>query len=173
MKAKVNVDWVFSDKGAQATYAQHRSEGESCFQAVLSAQAHNRPVQKLLRACQGFVTNYLNKFGKCNGCTLANVPPGSQDCQCITIVPTGEFDETGTPFYRVTNNCPAAMKVSVTFVDAATDLPPSSGQPLLLCPPMSFLVRPPQWYVIPSISGYGIWTAAGFRSCVCHDNICN
>jgi hypothetical protein len=172
-KAKINVDWVFSNAGAKATYQLHRSMGESAFQAVESAQAHNTPVQALLRECQGWVEDYLHQQG---GCTLGRNPPGPQDCSCVSVIPTGSVDDTGTPYYRVIDSCPEdhAFNVSVGFVDAhAGGNSPSYGQPQLSCPSQPFTVRPPQTYPIPSISSINLQNAGGTYTCVCRTAACN
>lgn len=57
---KENIDWVFRDPGAQRTFAQQKSSGKSDFEAVIGAQAHNRPVQDLLRRCQAVAQAYLD-----------------------------------------------------------------------------------------------------------------
>lgn len=60
---KENIDWVFRDRGAQATYAQQMQAGKSDFEAVVGAQGHNRPVQDLLRRCQSVAEAYLASRG--------------------------------------------------------------------------------------------------------------
>jgi hypothetical protein len=171
-KAKINVDWVFTDKGAQTTFSLHRQMGESCFEAVVSAQAHNPPVQQLLRQCQAWSTAYLSQKPGCGGgCTLGNSVPGPQDCKCISIRPTGT-DQTGSTIYTVTNSCTDGFKVAVTFIDASTNALPSTGQPLLVCPTLSYTVRAPQTYRVPSISGYSMQNGAGTYGCVCRDQLC-
>lgn len=56
--AKINIDWVFSDAGAKATYARNRRGGRTPYEAVLHAQGHNSSAQESIRACAGFATKY-------------------------------------------------------------------------------------------------------------------
>jgi hypothetical protein len=171
-KAKINIDWVFADRGARATFSTHRQMGESAFEAVVSAQAHNPPVQALLRECRAWAEGYINQAG---GCTLGDQAPGPAQCRCISVQPTGEFDQTGTPIYLVTNACPDGMKVNVQFVDALpqTGGPASWGPPILTCPAHSYKVRAPQTFTIPSINAYGLRNAGGSYTCVCRGGLCN
>ena len=171
-EAKINVDWVFANAGARATYEAHRQMGETAFDAVLNAQAHNPAVQALLRQCRAWVVVYVNQPG---GCALDANKPGPEQCRCISVVPTGAFDLTGTPIYQVTNACPAGMKVNVQFTDAAprTGGFSSWGQPILTCPGRPYQVRAPQTYAIPSISAIGLQSAGGSYTCVCRDGLCS
>lgn len=171
-KAKINVDWVFADRGATNTYNLHRQMGESAFEAVVSAQAHNPPVQNLLRQCRPWVEAYLKTGG---GCTLGNRAPGPNDCGCISVTPSGEYDPTGMPIYQVSSSCPDGFNVSVGFVDAAVSTGSSAswGQPRLVCPSQSYHTRPPQTFQIPSITGMSLQNAAGNYSCICRAGICN
>jgi hypothetical protein len=183
-KAKINVDWVFSNAGAKITYQLHTGMGESAFQAVESAQAHNPPVQSLLRECQGWVEAYLAGLHKQGGpCTLGGRPPGPQDCSRFSVIPAGT-DGTGTPYYRVTDagSDDQAMNVSVGFVDAGSSLAyngvaggssPSYGQPQFACHSLPFTVRPPQTFTIPSISAISLQNAGGTYTCVCRTGACN
>jgi hypothetical protein len=170
-KAKINVDWIFSDGGARNTFDLHRQMGESAFEAAVSAQAHNPPVQALLRQCRAWVEAYLRQPG---GCSLGNREPGPDSCQCVSVLPTGQFDQTGTPIYQVTNSCPDGMNVSVQFVDAASSGgSPSIGQAHLIYPSKSYTLRPPQTFAVPSISAIGLQTAGGAYTCVCREALCN
>jgi len=170
-KARINVDWVFRDAGAHSTYGVHREMGESAFEAVVSAQAHNPPVQQLLRECRGWVEAYLGQNG---GCTLDDHMPIADSCPCVSIVPTGQFDPTGAPFYKVSSACAGGLRVAAEFIDAAaTGGPPAWGQPQLICPGQSFIVRAPQTFSIPSIAAYQLQGARGSYTCVCRDGSCS
>jgi hypothetical protein len=170
-KAKINVDWIFADRGATGTFESHRRMGESAFEAAVSAQGHNPPVQQLLRQCRAWVEAYL---GQSDGCTLANRTPGPDTCRCISVRPTGQSDPTGAPTYRVTNSCPDGLRVSVQFVDAvSTGGTPSTGQAQLICPTKASLIRAPQTFQIPSISAVTLQGATGAYTCVCRNALCN
>ncbi|MCS3761564.1 hypothetical protein [Bradyrhizobium centrosematis] len=170
-EAKINVDWILADRGARGTFESHKQLGESPFDAAVSAQAHNPPVQKLLRQCRGWVEAYLGRGGPC---TLSDTPPDAATCRCITVLPTGQFDQTGAPSYKVSSSCTGAYNISVQFIDAsASGAPPSTGQPQLVCPSKSFVVRAPQTFLIPSISGVRLQSANGGHTCVCRDKLCS
>lgn len=169
-KAKINVDWIFADRGATGTFESHRRMGESAFEAAVSAQGHNPPVQQLFRQCRAWVEAYL---GRSNGCTLADRTPGPDTCRCISVIPIGQ-DQTGTPIYRVTNSCPDGLRVGVQFVDAAAmGATPSTGPAQLICPTKDFQVRAPQTFQIPSISAMRLEAATGGYTCICRDALCS
>ncbi|MFZ1988998.1 MAG: hypothetical protein WAW96_04425, partial [Alphaproteobacteria bacterium] len=51
-EAKINIDWVLLyDKGAQQRYVEFVSQGQSPYEAVISAQAHNPHAQDTIRKC--------------------------------------------------------------------------------------------------------------------------
>ncbi len=115
-EGKINVDWVFTDKGASQRYAQLRHQGNSPFEAVVGAQAHNPKAQKVLRDCASWVVAYLASKGE--GHSGQAGPPARRlstaDCKCISVIPTGESDFNGRTEYRVTNSCDE-MNVRVLF----------------------------------------------------------
>jgi len=121
-EVKIAIDWVLLlDRGAQARYAQFRSEGKSAFEAVVGAQAHNPPVQRMLQQCRGVAEAYLLNRGFAAGgqaappqreSGLGSRPLSVQDCRCISVLPTA------TAGYRVVNSCDM-MEVAVNFSDAS------------------------------------------------------
>lgn len=170
-KAKINVDWIFADRGARATFESHRQGGESPFAAAVSAQAHNPPVQVLLRQCRSWVEAYL---GRGDGCTLSDGPPGPAACRCISVLLTGQHDQTGAPSYKVTNSCADTFRIAVRFVDAVTSGAAASfGPAQLVCPGRSFVTRAPQTFQIPSIDAVGLQSGSGSYTCVCRGDACN
>lgn len=111
-EVKEDVDWVFRDKGALATYRGKINTGMSPFDAVVFAQGHNSPVQKQLKECRAYVVQYLASKGRePNEGTLPNRKLTSADCSCVSILPVSNR-------YRVTNDCDK-MKITVQFEDAA------------------------------------------------------
>jgi hypothetical protein len=126
-EVRLNVDWVFADRGAVNRYRFERQNGLSPFNAVLAAQAHNPPVQRLLLRCRGWVEGYLNARGERAGPdTLGEGRLGPQDCSCISVLPTGTPSADGGPGYRVVNSC-GAMRIAVGFIGDITAVSPTYG----------------------------------------------
>jgi len=113
-EAKINVDWVFQDRGARARYAERRRQGDVPFDAVVAAQAHNPRVQSLLRGCRDWVESYLAGMGEADAGRRSPTPPTRADCRCISVLPTNDLDWQGRLAYRVINSCDA-LEVAVSF----------------------------------------------------------
>jgi hypothetical protein len=174
-QVKENIEWVFRDRGAQATYDQQRGTGKSAFEAVVGAQGHNRPVQDLLRRCQAWAEAYLASYGaQGGGVTLSNRPLGESDCRCISAVPTGDVDFNGSAAYKVTNSCDG-LDVSVRFTDAVSPdgVFSSWAQAGLMGTGQERIVQVSPIYLVPSISAYSLRNAAGAYTCVCRTALCN
>src|SRR5262249_29957974 len=58
--------------------------------------------------------------------TLGDGRLGSQDCSCISVLPTGTQSADGGPGYRVVNSC-GAMRVAVGFIGDIGAMTPSYG----------------------------------------------
>jgi hypothetical protein len=168
-KAKINVDWVFDDAGAQATYRQQLNRGKSAFEAVVGAQAHNPPVQNALRQCQTWVESYLASRGAPGGgITLSNRALGPSDCRCISVLRAGNVDTQGRQAYRGVNACDG-MNVSVRFIGDILSLTPSLElsswvQAGLLGANQERIVWAPAWKIV-SIKALGLKNAAGSFTC--------
>jgi len=59
--ARTNIQWVFENAGARATYTQGRRGGLSPFQACLRAQGHNARAAQSIRACPGVSIFFCNQ----------------------------------------------------------------------------------------------------------------
>lgn len=119
-EAKINIDWVLQkDAGAQARYRKFRGDGQAPIDAVISAQAHNPHAQQTIRQCRDWAVKYIAGLPQA---APPAPPPGPMsrrqltpnDCGCISILPTGNPDAAGRPYYRVTNRCDL-MQVAVLF----------------------------------------------------------
>ncbi len=165
-QAKINIDWVFSDKGALATYKRGREAGQSALDAVLGAQAHNPRAQKSIQDCGAWAQNYLTAKGApATADQRNNRSVGATDCSCISIVPVGERRA-----YSVTNRC-AQLNVSVLFGGDIARLSPSNDalsnwtRSVSVGPARSDEVIAPDGWTIVSINAYRI--SAGANSFVC------
>ncbi len=170
-ECKINIDWVFEDRGARARYESERRAGKSAFEAVVGAQAHNAPVQRLLRQCQTWAESYLGsqQGTQPGGVTLGNRRLGQEDCRCIDVVPTGESNFQGQPGYRVSNKCDG-MNVSVRFDGTISRMGGDLGltttaQAGLMGPGQQRVVRSAAGWTITSIKAVGLNNAAGSYSC--------
>jgi hypothetical protein len=161
--AKENVDWVFRDKGAKATYAGAFNRGLSPFDSVVYAQGHNPSAQRVLKACRSWVEAYLATLGASrDGPSLSDRKLGAQDCRCISVIPIGANSQ-GRNRYRVSNSCDA-MQVSVHFIDAVDGFS-SWGSAGLLANGSSSILTVPDWK-LPSIAAVQLRDAASSQSCV-------
>jgi hypothetical protein len=170
-EAKVDVDWVFNDRGARSTYLQQRSIGKSAFEAVVGAQAHNPQVQTLLRRCQAWAESYLGLLGEpSGGVTLSSRILTTADCRCISVLPTRDLDREGRLAYRVINSCDG-LEVSVQFTGDILRLSPDTSafsswaQAGLLGNNQERTVRAPAWNIV-NINSIAIRNAAGSLTCL-------
>ena len=60
-----DVDWVFADNGAIDTYVKARASGKGVFDAVMTAQGHNRDAQNRIAACREWIADYVYERGEC------------------------------------------------------------------------------------------------------------
>ena len=166
-EARINVDWVlFRDRGAQKRYRKFLALGMSPFDAVVTAQAHNPPVQELLRRCRSWTTAYLGQF--IQPPTVRR--PSRQACKCVGVYPTGTTSPLGNPRYRVTNNprC-GALGISVLFKGSSLYWP---GRLLLaswskageMASGEQRFVYAPGWRFV-TIAGVRVSNAGGSRTC--------
>lgn len=116
-EAKINVDWVFADKGAFRRFTNARDQGASAFESVISAQDHNPGVQALLRRCASWVEGYLADKGAGGPAEARNERRQlrQDDCRCISVVPMAASGQRAGPAFRVSNSCDR-MTVKVRFI---------------------------------------------------------
>ena len=169
-EARENVAWVLNNSGARATYRNLLSNGNTPFDAVVGAQGHNPKAQAILRTCQVWVKNYLLQLGPPDqNLMLSNRSLTNADCQCISVLPTGEYDWQQRQAYRVVNSC-NALAVAVNFTgDIASYSPNPAGfssvaQVGRLDTNQERRVRAPDWKVV-SISSFTIKSTAGSLTC--------
>jgi hypothetical protein len=163
-EARINVDWVFSDPGARATYHRLRGTGRSAFEAVVGAQAHNARVQDLFRRCQAWTQSYLSQLGEGrDGVTLSNRALTAADCSCISVLPAG------VRLFRATNSCDS-LEVAVNFTGDILHFSPdpwalsAPGRLGVLGPNQALIIRAPDWVVV-NIAGYALRSAVNSISC--------
>lgn len=159
---RINVDWVFDDAGANARYRRLLADGRSRFEAVMAAQGHNPPVQRSFLQCRAWVEAYL--ASRDSASSAADPVLGTEDCRCISAVPTGNggIDGQGRE-YRVSNSC-AALDVAVQFVDAANSTRTTWARLGELAGGGSRTVFAPG-YDIPSIRAIEVRRGSAFRTC--------
>lgn len=172
-QVRENIDWVFRDGGALATYSQQRQSGKSPFESVVGAQGHNPPVQSLLLGCRDTAEAYLAARGTPPVAPPPNARrPGESDCPCITVVRTG-VDFQGRNSYSVKNSC-AAIEVWVQIIDARS---PGAGgnwaQLGVIGPGQARTVTAAATFAIPSVSAYNLRNAAGNYTCICRPALCS
>ena len=151
------VDWVFRDKGANATYQRKIQQGMSPFEAVVAAQGHNPPFQKQLRGCSTYVADYLASKGEQpNEDTLPSRKLTSKDCSCICVLPAGSR-------YRVTNSCDK-MKIAIQFTDAMNTTRTAWVSAGILGGGESSAISAPA-YAIPSLQASGLRNGTSELTC--------
>jgi hypothetical protein len=165
-EAKTAVDWVFSDRGAQRTYASALADGKSGFDAVLTAQGHNPRAQAALRNCASQIEAYLQNRGKARPATMSSRKLGPQDCTCVSIVPAAG----GPRQFQVTNRCDA-MKISVLFGGDTLQFSPDPGSfsgwaaaGIVSAETQSVIQAPEHWTVV-TIEAYELKNAATHFTC--------
>ena len=169
-EAKINVDWVFADRGARARYTEQRKQGDVPFDAVVAAQAHNPRVQSLLRGCRGWVESYLAGRAEPDARRPPRPPLTRADCRCISVLPTSDLDWQGRLAYRVINSCDS-LEVAVSFGYDILRLSPdpsnafaSLAQAGGLARNEERLVRAPAGTIV-TIKGYAIRRAGSTVAC--------
>ena len=169
-EARQNVDWVLNNGGARATYRNRLYAGNTAFDAVVGAQGHNPKAQAILRTCQVWVKNYLLQLGPPDRhLMLSNRRLTNADCQCISVLPTGEYDWQKRQAYRVVNTCDA-LSVAVNFTgDIASYSPNPAGfssvaQAGRLDTNQERRVWAPDWKVV-SVSSFTLRSTAGSLTC--------
>jgi hypothetical protein len=60
-EARININWVFENPGARATYSRGRRGGQTPFQACIFAQGHNPRAAESIRQCPGYSIFYCNQ----------------------------------------------------------------------------------------------------------------
>jgi len=170
-EGRQNTDWVLNDSGARANYRNRLSTGSTAFEALVGAQAHNPKAQAILLGCEQSVRMYLLQIGQpYPNVALSNRSLTQADCQCISVLPTGDFDWQQRQAYRVINSCDA-LAVAVRFTgDIATYSPNPTGfasvaQVGRLATNQERRVRAPDWSVV-SINSYTLRSTAGSFTCL-------
>jgi hypothetical protein len=168
-EAKANFNWVFSDAGAQKTFAAARSQGLSPMDAVLRAQGHNAHAQQTLRDCASWVEAELAAKGaKRSKSDLPNRRLSQADCKCLSVLPT----DTSPKGYNVKmdERCDS-MQVAVKLVGDLSavarvgDFPLSSVAGVgILRAGDSHFIRSPDWAIV-SIKGVTLKNASSSFVC--------
>jgi len=60
-EARINIDWVFNDAGARATYQTGRRGGQTPFEACIRAQGHNPRAARVIQECSSFSMRYCEE----------------------------------------------------------------------------------------------------------------
>lgn len=170
-EGRQNTDWVLNDSGARATYRNRLSTGNTAFEALVGAQGHNPKAQAILLGCQDWVEKHLRRVGQPDrDVALSDRSLTQADCQCISVLPTGDFDWQQRQAYRVINSCDA-LAVAVRFTgDIATYSPNPTGfssvaQVGRLGTNQERRVRAPDWTIV-SINSYTLRSTAGSLTCL-------
>lgn len=168
-EAKANFNWVFSDAGAQKTFAVARSQGLSPMDAVLRAQGHNAHAQQTLRDCASWVEAQLAAKGaKPSKNDLPNRRLSQADCKCLSVLPT----DTSPKGYdvKMDERCDS-MQVAVRLVGDLSavarvgDFPLSSVAGVgILRAGDSHFIRRPDWAIV-SVKGVTLKNASSSFVC--------
>lgn len=169
-EAKENIDWVFRDSGAKASFADARRRAYSPLDAVIFAQRHNAHAQQTIEECANWAASYLETVAGAtvsasNKVNLSNKPLGARDCRCVSVVPTNDVDFSGRRAYRVTNSCDGLL-VGVQFIEKYPSNSMTSWAEIgALGSNDEIIVRAPA-YKLTSIRAVSIRNVAGSFTCM-------
>jgi hypothetical protein len=82
-QARQNIDWVFVDNGAFATFTSFLEDGSSLLDAVIGAQGHNPNAQAQIRSCAAWAASYIASTygGAAAGVSSTQASGGPQSCE--------------------------------------------------------------------------------------------